>query len=158
MILYKNALIFLCQISVISNLELENSPGNHANLTPKRSKEVASSASFVRYRFYYPATRESWRHLVCKPLCGDHEGMTHSIYIYREPNMWYDHRKGRCIMSTMYRWTCKSVESKQMLPGTPNNQFKMDVWWNNHFLCKDSFINGCLGFQVHIFNGIFWFW
>ena len=23
------------------------------------------------------------------------------------------------------------------IPGTPNNHFKMDVWWNNHFLCKD---------------------
>ena len=23
------------------------------------------------------------------------------------------------------------------LRGTPNNQFKMDVWWNNHFLDKD---------------------
>ena len=21
--------------------------------------------------------------------------------------------------------------------GTPNNQFKLDVWWNNHFLCND---------------------
>ena len=23
------------------------------------------------------------------------------------------------------------------VPGTPNSQFKMDVLWNNHFLCKD---------------------
>ena len=23
------------------------------------------------------------------------------------------------------------------IPGTPNNQFLMDVWWNNHFPCKD---------------------
>ena len=22
-------------------------------------------------------------------------------------------------------------------PGTPNNQLNMDVWWKNHFLCKD---------------------
>ena len=22
-------------------------------------------------------------------------------------------------------------------PGIPTNQFKVDVWWNNHFLCKD---------------------
>ena len=22
-------------------------------------------------------------------------------------------------------------------PGTPNNHFLMDVWWNNHFSCKD---------------------
>ena len=26
---------------------------------------------------------------------------------------------------------------KKQPPGTPNNQFLMDVWWNNHFLCKD---------------------
>ena len=23
------------------------------------------------------------------------------------------------------------------IPGTPNNHFLMDVWWNNHFSCKD---------------------
>ena len=23
------------------------------------------------------------------------------------------------------------------IPGTPNNQFKMDVWWNNRFLCNN---------------------
>ncbi len=42
-----------------------------------------------------------------------------------------------------------------MEPGTLNNHFKMDVWWNNHFLCKDwqsskwnnHCISGCLGFQ-----------
>ena len=23
------------------------------------------------------------------------------------------------------------------IPGTPNNRLQIDVWWNNHFLCKD---------------------
>ena len=23
------------------------------------------------------------------------------------------------------------------IPGTRNKQFKIDVWWNNHFLCKE---------------------
>ena len=28
-------------------------------------------------------------------------------------------------------------EQKYNLPGTLNNHFLMDVWWNNHFLCND---------------------
>ena len=34
-------------------------------------------------------------------------------------------------------WIKRSrLESPTYLPGTPNNQFFMDVWWNNHFLYK----------------------
>ncbi len=45
-------------------------------------------------------------------------------------------------------WMCKCVKETTMifhqkytiqihLPGTRNNHFKMDVWWNSHFLCKE---------------------
>ena len=49
------------------------------------------------------------------------------------------------------------------VPGTPNNHFLLDVWWNNHFLCKElessnwTLINGCLGFQVVFILDLFFF-
>ncbi len=54
--------------------------------------------------------------------------------------------------SKMLKWHMWSVEH---VPGTPNNHLKMDVWWNNNFLCKDwqssKWNNRCLGFQVELF-------
>ena len=47
---------------------------------------------------------------------------------------------------------------KNLIPGTINNRFLLDVWWNtNHFWIKIWFIiqlkqplkNGCLGYQVY---------
>ena len=29
------------------------------------------------------------------------------------------------------------VNTYRYIPGTRNNQFKVDVWWNNHFLCTE---------------------
>ena len=30
----------------------------------------------------------------------------------------------------------KPLKQNYELPGTPNNHFLMDVWWNNHFPSK----------------------
>ena len=34
-------------------------------------------------------------------------------------------------------WRYRDTQNFLEPPGTPNNQFKVDVWWNNHFPCKD---------------------
>ena len=56
-------------------------------------------------------------------------------------------------------WIKRNINKQVPIPGTLNNQFEIDVWLNNHFLCnyrfgiiqlKQPFINGCLGFQVWI--------
>ncbi len=48
-----------------------------------------------------------------------------------------------------------SLLAKPFQPGTPNNKFKVDVWWNNDCPCKDlvhhpfetTIKNGCLGYH-----------
>ncbi len=36
-----------------------------------------------------------------------------------------------------FEWLKEIQIRLKHIPGTPNNRLKMDVWWNNHFLCKD---------------------
>ena len=63
--------------------------------------------------------------------------------------------------------------SKNLTWNPISNQFKVDVWWNNHFPCKDlessnwnnHLKNGCLGYQAGIFedgmlaaNFLIFFW
>ncbi len=74
------------------------------------------------------------------------------LYLFRRTPLHNPSSKHRCMLQQAtdlvvcrsqlllshksIHWVC--VDTKPLLvPGTPNNQLKMDVWWNNHFLCKD---------------------
>ena len=109
-----------------------------------------------------------------------------TISNWAQDNGHYYSQPTQCIvifgksLKNCHRFICKAWFTPKMsvlqwplwrihLPGTPNNQHKLDVFWNNHFPCKglkiiqlkQPFINACLGFQVGwwIFLRIFrWLW
>ena len=101
----------------------------------------------TNYFIMFYSKRVSWKNM------WDYVAQRIALNSWKYPRI-FQNRKKTCFSKFLPGRDCEQPES--YLPGTRNNQFLMDVWWNNHFPSKDlessnwnnHLINGCFRFQV----------